>query len=136
MTVSINNKITLFEYFGSVPKQGWIVCPKQLNKIMLKWNAQNMDGDEAKDVLFMKEIKDLPVQDASDYDTKAMREDRVGPAPPEAVPRLPEGHAQVRQKGRGRRGNDVPRQGVGDRRPQGAHLHRVYGHRRIRQGVP
>lgn len=75
VTVSINNKITLFEYFGSVLKQGRIAYPKQLNKIMLKWNAQNMEGDEAKDEFFMKEIKNLPVQDASDYDIRSMWED-------------------------------------------------------------
>ena len=72
VTISIENKISLFEYFGSVLKRNRIVSPKQLNKIMMKWNAQSMEGegddDELRDKFFMDEIRNLPVQDAGKYD--------------------------------------------------------------------
>lgn len=76
--VSIENKITLFEYFGSVLEEGRIVSPKQLNRIMLRWNAQGMEGegdDDQQDEFFMNEIRELPLQDAANYDIEAMRRD-------------------------------------------------------------
>ena len=77
--VSIENKITLFEYFGSILRQNRIVSPRQLNRIMLKWNAQSMEGDgdepELRDEFFMDEIRKLPVQDAANYDVDAMKRD-------------------------------------------------------------
>ena len=77
--ISIENKIALFEYFGSVLKENRIVSPKLLNKIMLKWNTQNMEGDgdddELRDEFFIDEIRKLPVQDAGKYDVRQMRAD-------------------------------------------------------------
>ena len=79
VTISIENKIALFEYFGSVLKRNRIVSPKQLNRIMMKWNAQSMEGegddDELRDRFFMDEIRNLPVQDAGKYDVRLMRRD-------------------------------------------------------------
>ena len=77
--ISIENKIALFEYFDSVLKTNRIVSPKQLNKIMLKWNTQNMEGDgdddELRDEFFMNEIRDIPVLSAGRYDVESMKRD-------------------------------------------------------------
>ena len=77
VSVSIDNKITLFKYFDDLLKKGQIVSPRHLNKIMLKWSAQDADGDgdsdELRDEFFMNEIKNLPVRDAGDYDVKTMK---------------------------------------------------------------
>ena len=76
--VSIENKITLFEYFGGVLEKGRIVSPRQLSRIMLRWNAQGMEWDSDDDQqgeFFMNEIRELPLQDAAGYDVDAMRRD-------------------------------------------------------------
>lgn len=74
--VSIENKIRLFEYFYDILKTNQIVSPRQLNKIMLKWNAQNQEGDgdeeESRDEFFMSEITKLPLRNGSDYDIDTM----------------------------------------------------------------
>ncbi len=72
--ISIDRKIKLFEYFGKMLEKNRIVSPKQLNKIMLKWNAQNMEGDEDQDEFFMEEIKKLPIQSTAAYDIKTMKQ--------------------------------------------------------------
>ena len=74
VTISIKNKIKLFEYFGNLLKQDKIVPPKQLNRIMARWNAQGTEGDteESREEFFMNEIRELPVQDTADYDTDTM----------------------------------------------------------------
>lgn len=77
ISVSIDNKITLFKYFEDLLKKGKIVSPRHLNKIMLRWNALDMDGDgdsdETQDEFFMNEIKNLPKRNAGDYDIKTMK---------------------------------------------------------------
>lgn len=77
ISVSIDNKITLFKYFADLLKKGKIVSPRHLNKIMLRWNALDMDGDgdsdETRDEFFMNEIKNLPKRNAADYDLKTMK---------------------------------------------------------------
>lgn len=74
--ISIDNKIRLFEYFGDILQKNQIVSPRQLNRIMLKWNAQNMEGDgdeeESRDEFFMSEITKLPLRDGADYDIDTM----------------------------------------------------------------
>ena len=78
--ISIDKKIALFEYFEKILAENKIVSPKQLNKIMLRWNARDMDGDdvdgeEDRDRFFMEAIKRLNVQDAGGYDVESMRKD-------------------------------------------------------------
>lgn len=74
---SLENKITLFEHFGSILDKDKIVSPKQLHKIMLRWNTHEMEGDgeyDEQDQFFMNEINNLTLQDTANYDTKTMRE--------------------------------------------------------------
>ena len=77
--ISIENKITLFEYFGNILKENRIVSPRHLNKIMLRWNAQDMDESDddhkRRDAFFMNEIRNLPTDSVAGYDTAAMKRD-------------------------------------------------------------
>ena len=76
--ISLKNKIALFEYFGGLLKEGCIVSPRYLNKIMIKWNAHDMEGDDEngeRDEFFINEVRNLPVQDTAGYNVKAMKAD-------------------------------------------------------------
>ena len=77
VTISIRNKIALFEYFGRLLGENRIVSPKDLNRLMLRWNAREMDGDsdesEPDDEQFMDEIRGLPLKGAGEYDVDLMR---------------------------------------------------------------
>ena len=80
VSVSIDNKIALFKYFGTILRRGKIISPRHLGRIMIQWNMQSMDGDsldddEARDEFFMREVEKLPIQDAADYDTRQMIRD-------------------------------------------------------------
>ena len=80
VSISIDNKIALFEYFRKVLAGNRIVSPKQLGRIMVRWNAHGQDGDgsgedESRDEFFMREIEALPVQNAGDYDIWRMARD-------------------------------------------------------------
>ncbi len=79
ITASLENKIRLFKYFGRLLDENRIVAPKELNRIMLRWNAKDMEGDgdegEPRDEEFMDEITRLPQQDASKYDVGRMKGD-------------------------------------------------------------
>lgn len=75
---SIENKITLFQYFEKVLNQNRIISPKEFNKIILKRSARDVyDGtdDEKRDEFFMKQIRDLPLRDAAGYDIKLMKKE-------------------------------------------------------------
>ena len=78
VTVSIRNKISLFEYFGRLLGENRIVSPKDLNRLMLRWNLREINGDsdesEPDDGQFMDEIRGLPLRDAGKYDVGLMRQ--------------------------------------------------------------
>ena len=77
VTISIKNKIALFEYFGRLLGDGRIVSPKDLNHLMLRWNTREMEGDsdesEPDDEQFMGDIRGLPLKDTDEYDVDLMR---------------------------------------------------------------
>lgn len=72
VTASLDNKIRLFEHFGRLLAGGRIISPRDLNRVMLKWNAKEIDGSEPDDAEFLKEVMGLQVRDAGDYDTDMM----------------------------------------------------------------
>lgn len=75
ITASLKNKIRLFEHFGGLLDKGRIVSPRDLNRVMLKWNTREMEGDADEsepDEEFLKEVMGLPVQNAGNHDTGLM----------------------------------------------------------------
>ena len=77
VTISIKNKIRLFEYFEKLLMKGHIIPPKDLNRLMERWTITETEeeGIESNNEGFIEDIKKLATQDAQQYDTTQMKKD-------------------------------------------------------------
>lgn len=74
---SIDNKITLYEYFEKTLATNTVASIKGLNKIIMKWNqyAEDPENESDRDEHFLREIERLPTIQLDGYDVDSMKRD-------------------------------------------------------------
>lgn len=74
---SLDTKIRLFEYFGKLLENNCIVSPRELTRLMSRWNETEMSGNDCgeQEEKFMEELMKLPKQDAGKYNVELMKKD-------------------------------------------------------------
>ena len=80
---SLKNKITLYEYIGSILDEGSILKVSDFNRILSKWNSAEEEGDPDMDPdedekmgFFMGEIRNTEKQKITkNYDTEKLKDD-------------------------------------------------------------